>query len=67
MAISRSVRTATKHGWLINTETRKGYPADLAIGEPLPSRTGLPPPDEISDELDGRTAREPATGVGVTL
>jgi hypothetical protein len=54
MAVSRSVRTATKHGWLINTESRKGYPADLAIGEPLPARTGLPSPDELSAELGRR-------------
>ena len=67
MAVSRSVRTATKHGWLINTETRKGYPADLAVGEPLPARTGLPSPDEISVELNVEAACEPATGVGVTL
>jgi hypothetical protein len=48
MAISRSARTATKHGWLVNRETRKGYPADLAPGEPLPVLTGLPSPSELT-------------------
>ena len=56
MAVSRSARTATRHGWLVNTETRKGHHADLAIGEPLPARTGLPSPDEVSVGLGGRSS-----------
>jgi len=42
MAASRAVKTACAHGWLVNNEKRRGYPASLVLGEPLPERTGLP-------------------------
>ena len=41
----RRIRSALAGGWLVNAESRKGYPADLVIGDPLPARDGLPDPD----------------------
>ena len=38
---SRRVKTALQGGWLVNGETRKGYPFQLGIGDPLPAETGL--------------------------
>ncbi len=49
MAASRRVHVAIKNEWLINKEERKGYPAILEIGEPLPTRTGLPHPDTLKE------------------
>jgi hypothetical protein len=48
MAASRGVKAACAHGWLVNNETRKGYPARLVVGEPLPDRTGLPAPKSLA-------------------
>ncbi len=42
MAASRRAKRALKEDWLINRESRKGYPADFAIGEPMPENEGLP-------------------------
>lgn len=47
MAASRRVRAALKGGWLTNSETRKGYPYHLGIGEPLPPESGLLPPEML--------------------
>ncbi len=47
-AASRHVKAALRSGWLTNTETRKGFPYQLRIGEPLPSETGLPHPDLLA-------------------
>ncbi len=47
MAASRRVAAALKGGWLTNSETRRGYPYHLGIGEPLPSETGLLPPESL--------------------
>jgi hypothetical protein len=44
----RRAKTAIKQGWLINAETRKGYPAVLKLGDPLPEREGLPTPETVS-------------------
>lgn len=43
----RRVRAALRAGWLVNAEQRKGYPAKLQPGEPLPERAGLPNPEEL--------------------
>jgi len=44
MAISRSARTATKHGWLVHREARKGYPRTSTwVSLCLPSRACPPP------------------------
>ena len=42
LAASRRSKRALKEDWLINRESRKGYPADFAIGEPIPDTEGLP-------------------------
>ncbi|HZL06633.1 MAG TPA: hypothetical protein VFE45_14670 [Coriobacteriia bacterium] len=44
---SRRVATAVKGGWLVNAETRKGYPFQLSTGEPLPAEGGLPSVEEL--------------------
>ena len=46
-AASRHVKAALKSGWLTNAETRKGYPYQLSIGEPLPPEAGLPGPETL--------------------
>ena len=66
VAASRAVKTACTHGWLINNETRRGYPASLELGEPLPERTGLPAPqvlegcNTVTPETDDSTSLTPA-------
>ncbi len=47
MAASRRVKAALRAGWLCNAESRKGYPHDLTVGEPLPDESGLPSPDSL--------------------
>ena len=42
---SRRVKAALQGGWLVNSETRKGYPFQLGIGDPLPAETGLLQPE----------------------
>ncbi|MEW6659173.1 MAG: winged helix-turn-helix domain-containing protein [Thermodesulfobacteriota bacterium] len=44
---SRRVNAAIKRGWIVNRETKKGQPWDLAIGEPLPETQGLPDPEML--------------------
>jgi len=47
---SRRVRDAVVHGYLANNETRKGRPARIASGDPMPSdRQILPHPDELAE------------------
>jgi hypothetical protein len=55
MAASRRVKTAIKHGWLVNGEDRRGRPAQLTPGEPLPAQTGLPRPEALRPERNGVT------------
>jgi len=43
----RRVRTALHNGWLTNSEYRRNHQADLAVGDPLPDRVGLPAPEAI--------------------
>jgi hypothetical protein len=42
MAASRRAKRALREGWLVNRESRKGYPADYTLGEPMPEVEGLP-------------------------
>ena len=44
---ARHVNKALRGGWLVNAETRKGYPFQLSLGEPLPPMGGLPLPVEL--------------------
>jgi hypothetical protein len=39
---SRRVADAERDGWIINRETRRGRPANLALGARLPDTSGLP-------------------------
>jgi hypothetical protein len=49
-AASRRVSDATAHGYLVNAETRKGRPARICLGDPLPSEIEiLPHPDRLAD------------------
>ena len=47
--VGRATNTACAHGWLVKHETRKGYPARLVLGEPLPERMGLPTPESLEN------------------
>ena len=47
MDITRRCQSAMRLGWLVNHEIRKGFPANLGLGEPMPDRVGLPHPDAI--------------------
>lgn len=42
MQTTRRAKKAVEHGWLTNREQRKYYPADYALGEPMPEIEGLP-------------------------
>jgi hypothetical protein len=49
-AASRRVRDAVSRGYLANNETRKGRPARIALGDPMPSdRQILPSPTELAE------------------
>ncbi len=54
MAALRRSKKAVKEGWIINRELRKGYPADFAIGEPMPDVEGLP----VLSETDGNAVTD---------
>ncbi len=42
MAASQRAKRALKEGWLLSRESRRGYPADFALGEQMPETEGLP-------------------------
>src|SRR5690606_34248792 len=47
-AVSRRVQAAVTAGYLVNHEDRKGRPAQLTIGEPMPDDlTILPEPERL--------------------
>jgi hypothetical protein len=49
-ATSRRVADAKSNGYLVNNETRKGRPARIALGEPMPAKTEiLPTPKRLAD------------------
>jgi hypothetical protein len=46
--VSRRVREALDNGYLVNEETRKGRPAQIKLGDPLPDDNPiLPDPEEL--------------------
>jgi hypothetical protein len=47
MAATRRVSAAIDAGFLVNRESRRGQPADLELGNPLPAEDGLPTPAEL--------------------
>ncbi|MBI4236305.1 MAG: hypothetical protein HY688_03000 [Chloroflexi bacterium] len=57
----RRAATAIRSGWLVNRETRKGHQADLAPGDPLPERQGLPAPDALCHSVTPVTAGDANT------
>ena len=49
-ATSRRVADARSGGYLVNNEIRKGRPARIALGDPMPAEIEiLPSPDRLSD------------------
>jgi hypothetical protein len=50
-AASRRVRVAVEEGYLTNLEERRGQPARITLGDPLPAeRPVLPRPDGLATE-----------------
>ena len=49
-SVNHPVRVALSQGWLVNAEPKKGYPANLDLGEPLPEALGLPTLAELVAE-----------------
>ena len=48
-AASRRLREAIDRGYLVNRETRKGRPARVVLGDPMPEMVKLlPEPDELA-------------------
>lgn len=48
-AASRRLTSARKAGYVINEESRKGYPARFVVGDPLPNDSSvLPAPDAVA-------------------
>jgi MarR family protein len=46
---SRRVRDATDRGYLVNLETRRGRPARIVLGDPMPEMVKLlPEPAELA-------------------
>jgi hypothetical protein len=62
-AASRRVRVAIEEGYLINLEERKGRPARITLGDPLPEeRPVLPHPDALAgDRGRGGVLSPPST------
>ena len=55
-AAMRRAKVAVSRGYLKNLETRRGQPAKLVIGEPLPGDvTILPQPADVAAAFDART------------
>jgi hypothetical protein len=47
---SRRLRQATEFGYLVNLETRRGRPARIVIGDPMPEMVKLlPDPSELGE------------------
>jgi hypothetical protein len=48
--VTRRVRDAVTRGYLVNSEARKGRPARIALGDPMPrDRQILPHPDDLAE------------------
>jgi len=55
-AASRRARVATEQGYLVNMEDRRGKPARLLPGEPLPEEQPvLPSPQTLQEKISGFT------------
>jgi hypothetical protein len=42
MKSRRKAAIAIKHGWIVNRQDKRGQPADLVIGDPMPNDRALP-------------------------
>ena len=69
---SYRVGRAIDGGWVVNKAEKRGIPAQLVIGDPLPDVIGLPEPDALSVCVGGgenhsntRTPGQEAHGTGV--
>ena len=51
-AAYRRVRAALAKGYLVNAETRKGRPAKLQLGEPLPADQEILPTRDALEQRD---------------
>lgn len=50
--VSRRVREAIERGYLVNREEKKGRPARLVLGDPMPAEVKLlPDPEELEEPL----------------
>jgi len=53
--VSWRVNRAIKGGFLENEETRRGHPAKLKLGDPLPDEaTALPPVEAVREAFESR-------------
>jgi hypothetical protein len=62
--VSRRILKALRSGFLINHETRKGFPHKLVLGDPMPEDNDagvLPRPDEIEQKYSAFSAETDAT------
>ena len=48
----RKAAGALKHGWLINTQEKRGHPANLDLGDEMPKERGLPLAKDLAEEGD---------------
>ena len=46
----RKAAVALKHGWLINTQEKRGHPANLDLGDEMPEKRGLPLVKDLVEE-----------------
>jgi hypothetical protein len=59
-AALRRVRVAIEDGYLVNLEERKGRPARITLGDPLPEeRPVLPRPDAFAEQREGGVVLSP--------
>ncbi len=60
---SRRVLVARRSGWIVNQETRRGMPAQLVPGDPLPGEVPvLPDPESILPADEKKSAGTPVQG-----
>jgi hypothetical protein len=57
-AASRRVRVAVERGYVRNLEDRRGHPARLVLGDPLPTDTAILPEPDVLEGLHGCTATD---------
>jgi len=64
-SVSRRVRVARRLGYLVNEEERRGRPAQIVTGEPLPEEEpALPTPEELSSATVANTRGKALNSLG---